>query len=190
MKPGGKCGNNKANSCKIYEGDYPFYTPFLRTILNIIVFLIGSYIIFSEFGLLAYTVYLAYCLIVFFYLMSNRCVRCHYHGKLCSTGIGKVSGIYKKDTVNEFVKDQWQNIFLFLVPFIPFVALLVLTILEFTGLRLFLLLLLFGVVLLTLLEHLTLGCTHCYEGYHCITKHLPALPASRQGRQGVKRRKG
>ncbi len=160
------------NNCKIYEGDYPFYTPFLRTILNIFVFLIGSYIIFSEFGLLAYAAYLAYCLIAFFYLMSNRCARCYYHGKLCSTGIGKVAGIYKKDTVNKFVKGQWQNIFLFLVPFIPFVTLIVLIILKFTWHRLFLLLLLFGVVSLTLLEHLTLGCTHCYEGHHCITHYV------------------
>ncbi|MDO8886570.1 hypothetical protein [Candidatus Oleimmundimicrobium sp.] len=192
MKPGGKCRNNKANSCKIYEGDYPFYTPFLRTILNIIVFLIGAYIIFSEFGMSIFLVYFAYCLIAFFYLMNNRCVRCYYHGKFCSTGIGKVAGIYKKDTVNKFIKGQWQNIFLFLVPFIPFVTLIVLIIFKFTWHRFFLLLLLFGVVSLTLFEHLTLGCTHCYEGYHCITKYLPAgLPAGRHGRHdrhGVKKR--
>lgn len=151
---------------------YPFHTPLTRTVLNLCVVAVGILILFREFGIFAVLAYLLYLIFVVFYMTKVRCTRCYYHKRLCSTGFGKISSLYKKDSKHRFTEGQANNIFLAFVVLIPLILLLMRLILDFNWTRVYLLLILLVVVFVTLFEHLILGCTHCYERNHCITKSI------------------
>lgn len=161
----------KAKGC--YES-YPFYTPLIRTILNLSVVIIGVIILFRELGLIAVIAYLSYITLVAFYMTKVRCTRCYYHKKLCSTGFSLLSSIYKKDLKHKFVEGQVNNLFLLFVPLIPLISLLIKLFLDFSWTRVYLLLILIAQVFMTLFEHLILGCTNCYERDRCITRVITA----------------
>ncbi|HAW60391.1 MAG TPA: hypothetical protein DCW86_02835 [Actinobacteria bacterium] len=154
---------------RVWE-DYPFYIPLLREILNLSIIGVGV-LILVRLGSGFVLFYLLYVLFVIFLLTKLRCTRCYHHGRLCSTGFGKLAGLlYPKDTKHCFVEGLVYNLFLFLIPLIPLVAIIFLLVEDFTCLELGYLLVLLFLMAATVVEHLMLGCQHCHELEGCLTR--------------------
>ncbi|MDI6892222.1 MAG: hypothetical protein QMD08_04430 [Actinomycetota bacterium] len=156
---------------KVWE-DYPIYVPLLREILNLSIIGVGV-LILMRLGSGLVLFYVLYVLFVVFLLTKLRCTRCYHHGRLCSTGFGKLAGfLYPRDTKHRFVEGLAYNFLLFLVPLIPLVAVIFLLIEDFTYLGLGYLLVLLLLMAATLAEHLILGCLHCHELEGCLTRRF------------------
>jgi Co/Zn/Cd efflux system component len=129
---------------KPYE-NYPCWIMLISNFVSIVIYLIGAFII-SQIGLIWLCLYLLYIVWLEIRIMKKSCVNCFYYGKYCAFGRGKISSwFFKKGSSNKFLKRKitWKDILPdFLVSIIPFIAGIVLLILNFNWLLLILIVLL------------------------------------------------
>ena len=129
---------------KIYE-EFPLPLVLLCTLSNILIYIIGAYII-ADIGKIYAFLYLLYCLFLETRILLMSCRDCYYYGKLCAFGKGKIcSLLFKRGSLERFKmkKITWVDIVPdFLVSIIPLVIGIFLLILDFTWLRLSVILLL------------------------------------------------
>jgi hypothetical protein len=132
------------------------------------IYAIGAYIIYQV-GIVWLAAYLLGVLLLELRLLKKSCVNCHYYGKLCAFGKGKLcSLLFKKGEPEKFVKrqisfrDMIPELLVSLVPLLMGIALLVM---NFDSLMLGL------VVLLILLSSAgngcvrgSLACKYCRQG--------------------------
>ena len=123
---------------KTFE-NYPCSTIFISNLISIAIYFIGAYIIY-QLGLIWLILYIIYILVLEFRLISMHCVNCYYYGKYCAFGMGKISALFfKKGSPDKFIRAEmtWKDLIPdFLVSVIPFVAGIVLLILDFSWLLL------------------------------------------------------
>ena len=154
------------NPKKTYE-NYPCWIVFISNALSLLVYLAGAYIIY-RLGIIWLILYLSYILILEIRLIRSHCVSCHYYGKFCAFGKGKLSALFfKKSNPKEFMKNDmtWKDILPdLLTSLIPFVAGIILLMLNFSWL------VLFSVILLAILTtagngfvRKTLACKFCKQ---------------------------
>ena len=129
---------------KTFE-NYPCSIMLISNLVSFAIYLIGAYIIY-QIGLVWLVLYLLYIIWLEIRVMRKSCVNCYYYGKCCAFGKGKISSwLFKKGNPHQFIerKITWKNIIPgFLVSIIPFIAGIILLILNFNWLILILLVLL------------------------------------------------
>jgi len=130
---------------KFYE-DYPFWIVIASSVLSILIYAIGGFIIY-QLGLVWLIVYLLYILFLEMRLLKKSCVNCYYFGKTCAFGKGRLSCIFfRKGNAKDFADGQvtWKDIIPdFMVSVIPMLVAVVLLIGNFRWLFLVLLIALF-----------------------------------------------
>jgi hypothetical protein len=123
---------------KTYE-NYPVWFVLMSNILTLPIYFLGAYIIWG-FGWIYALLYLGYCLALEIRLLKMSCVDCFYYGKLCFSGRGLIcSWFFKKGDPKRFTCKEitWKHlIFDFLVPIIPILAGIALSIISFNWWRL------------------------------------------------------
>lgn len=151
---------------KCYE-QYPLWILFLSNLVSVAIYVIGGYIIY-QLGFIWLAVYLLYILWLEFRVMTRSCTNCHYYGKFCAFGRGKLSAIFfKKGNSKTFTQRQitWKDIIPdFLVSIIPLLVGIVLLVINFNFLILLLVILL---VILTSAGNAfirgSLACKYCKQ---------------------------
>ncbi|MFH1825824.1 MAG: hypothetical protein ABH823_00845 [bacterium] len=123
---------------KTYE-NYPFWFVFLSNSFTLPIYVLGAYILW-DFGLIFVLLYFTYCLGLEIRLFKMSCVDCYYYGKRCFSGRGLVcSWVFKKGDPQRFIckKISFKHlIFDLLVPIIPILAGIFLSITSFNWWRL------------------------------------------------------
>ncbi|MBU0672156.1 MAG: hypothetical protein KJ732_03910 [Candidatus Margulisbacteria bacterium] len=123
---------------KTYES-YPLWFVLLSNLVTLPIYALGAYIIYG-FGWIYIALYLLYCLALEIRLFKMSCVDCYYYGKLCFSGRGLIcSWFFKKGDPKHFACKEisWKHlIFDFLVPIIPIIAGIALSIISFNWWRL------------------------------------------------------
>jgi hypothetical protein len=118
--------------------NYPLWFALLSNLLTLPIYFLGAYVIFG-FGLIYMLLYLLYCLALEIRLFKMSCVDCYYYGKLCFSGRGLLcSFFFKKGDPKRFSCKEisWKHLILdFLVPLIPIIAGIALSIINFNWLR-------------------------------------------------------
>lgn len=129
---------------KTYE-NYPVWVVVLSNLVSLAIYGLGFAIIF-RLGLIFSIFYLIYILVLEHRLIGHHCVDCHYWGKACGFGKGRLSSwFFEKGDISRFcakgmtIKDIIPDI---LVSLIPLVVGIVLLIADFNIALLFTLLLL------------------------------------------------
>lgn len=88
-------------------------------ILEVLAAMAVGVIIIAHFGLGAALAYAALALLAVALSMAFGCTRCHYYGRLCGTGLGRIAGlIFKKRDEEEFGSSFSQIVSWTLVGFI------------------------------------------------------------------------
>ncbi len=122
-------------SSKVYE-NYQKIFVLGSTVLQLIIYLIGAYIIFLI-GSVWLILYLIFILILELRLLKLSCTHCFYYGKLCAFGKGKLSALlFKKGSPKKFInrKIGYKDIIPdFLVSIIPLIVGSILLILNFNS---------------------------------------------------------
>lgn len=95
---------------KCYE-NYPVQTILISNAMTVLAYILGLYII-SFFGIIWLDVYLAFCILLEFRLLSKSCVNCYYYGKKCAFGKGYISSLFFKKSSVKFTqrKITWVDI--------------------------------------------------------------------------------
>jgi hypothetical protein len=125
---------------------YPLWTVFFSNLVSVAIYILGAFILY-QIGLIWLIVYLIFIGILEFRLIKRHCVNCHYYGKTCAFGKGRVSSIFFiKGDVNNFCNKQmtWKDVVPdFMVSVIPMMIGIILLIKEFRWILLSSILLLF-----------------------------------------------
>lgn len=125
--------------------NYPKWIVLVSNSVSLALYLSGLYIM-SEIGLWASVLYLLYILLMEYRLLRYHCVNCYYFGKTCGFGQGRLSALFfKKGDTLLFCsgKIEWKDLIPdLLVSLVPFIAGIILLILDFNFLLLAVLLLL------------------------------------------------
>jgi len=148
-------------------GSYPLGTVFVSNLLNYSIWIIGFYIL-SGFGILISVLFLAYCLILEFRVLTKSCVNCYYYGKMCFSGKGMICGaLFKKGKSGGFIdrKITWKDVLPdFFVSIIPLVGGIILLLMTFSWL---ILILMVVILLLTTVGNSVvrgaLACRYCKQ---------------------------
>lgn len=129
-----------------YE-NFPVGIVLLANAFGVTIYAIGAYVM-ARCGIWWVVLYLLYCAWIEARLLRGSCVNCHYYGKLCAFGKGKLcSLLFKKGDPQKFSEGQIRWVDLvpdFLVSIIPLIAGIVLLIMSFSWLILALLIVLVG----------------------------------------------
>ena len=64
----------------------------LSNALSMSIYAIGTYV-FADLGLLPVVLYLLYCLWIEFRVLKKSCENCHYYGKRCGLGRGRLCAL-------------------------------------------------------------------------------------------------
>jgi hypothetical protein len=154
------------NKTEFYENYPPLFVIF-SNLVGLSIYLLGA-IILSGFGWLAVTSYLLYCAALEIRLFKKSCVDCYYYGKLCFSGRGLIcSLLFKKGDPKRFIskKVSWSQLIPdLLVPLIPLIGGIILSITNFNWLRIALMLLLsiLGFPVIGYIRS-SLACLHCKQ---------------------------
>jgi len=133
----------KIEKTKCYE-NYPLSIVLISNLLNILIYVIGFYIIL-QLGLIYPILYLIYVGFLEFRVMSKGCVNCYYYGKYCAFGKGKLASLFFKKGNKKFIEREisWKDLIPdFLVSLIPIIAGIISLIIDFSWLILGLIILL------------------------------------------------
>lgn len=85
---------------------YPVRMAFAGVSVTAATYVLGAYVL-SGFGVLAWVLYLGYCGIVEASVLRGSCVHCHYYGKLCGLGRGKLcSLLFKRGDPHKFIQRE------------------------------------------------------------------------------------
>jgi hypothetical protein len=129
------------DSTKCYE-DYPVWIVLVSNLLNVSIYLIGSYILY-QLGLIWLIFYLLYILFLEIRVLQKSCVNCYYFGKTCAFGKGRLApALFRKGSAEKFATRQitWKDILPdFLVSIIPMLVAIMLLVTNFSWLMLALL---------------------------------------------------
>jgi len=118
--------------------NFPLYFPIIAILISILSYIIGAAILIG-FGFTIVFLYLTYCFGVELFVVFRSCKDCYYYGKICGLGKGKIAPLFvKKGDLNKFVKKKisWYDLIPdFLVGIIPIVGGIILSILDFSLIR-------------------------------------------------------
>ena len=125
---------------------YPLRTILISNLVSLLIYGLG-YAILLRAGLYFAMIYLAYILLLELRLIKNHCTGCYYHGRLCGFGKGLISEWFfnKRDPSGFCIKKfTWKDMIPdLLVSLVPLVTGIVLLIMNFNGILLLELLVIF-----------------------------------------------
>jgi len=135
---------------KTYE-TFPLWIPALAILVSMLSYIIGAVVLLG-FGIIVALLYLVYCVGIELLVIFRRCKYCYYHHRVCGLGKGKIaSAITKKGNPKKFTEREVSFADMipdFLVAIFPLVGGVILSILDFSliriGLLVLILLLSFG----------------------------------------------
>jgi len=129
---------------KSYE-NFPLWIPFIAFLVSIIGYILGA-IILSGFGGVVVILYLIYCVCIELLVIFRSCKYCYHHGKICGLGKGIIAPYFvEKGEPQRFLerKISWYDLLPdFLVSVIPITGGIILSLYDFSFLRLGLIILL------------------------------------------------
>jgi hypothetical protein len=129
---------------KRYE-NYPAWIIVVCELVPLSIYIIGA-LILSGFSFWVSSVYLLFCLGLDVRVMQKSCVNCYYYGKNCGTGKGRLCALlFKRGDPQAFATKEatWKEILPdFLVSLIPLASGIILSFVDFTWLRIILMILL------------------------------------------------
>jgi hypothetical protein len=160
---------------KIYES-YPLWMVFIITILQLLVYLAGAYIMFVL-SWITGVLYIIYLIIIEVNNFREGCINCCYYGKVCAFGKGVIAAmIFKKGDPKKFLnreltfKDFIPQVLVVLIPLVVGILLLI-----SRGFNILILIALiypvFSWFALNPIIYGKLACPHCKQGSIC----CPAL---------------
>ncbi len=83
--------------------NYPSRMVAISVLVTISVYALGT-LVLSGLGPVIVTAYLLYCAAYEIWVMKYSCINCHYYGKLCGLGRGKISAwLFPKGNPEKFV---------------------------------------------------------------------------------------
>ncbi len=150
-----------------YAENYPVHIVLLSNLLNIALYALGSIVMWEahEYLLLPYLLLVIYMEVK---VLRNSCTRCHYYGKLCAFGKGKLSSFFFRRNETERLCDVKITTLSFLtdasVSLIPIITAIILIIMNFNFI-----ILLYAVIILVLttggnaVVRGQLACNHCSQ---------------------------
>ena len=107
-----------------YE-DYPCSTVAVSNAQTLLTYLLGAYLV-SFYGVLWAGLYVAFCIYLEYRLLSQSCVNCHYYGKTCAFGRGRLSALlFHRGSARKFSqrKFSWADLLpSLLVSIVPVLA--------------------------------------------------------------------
>ncbi len=105
--------------------NYPFWIVVVSNLLSASIYLTGAFIMLQV-GLIWLALYLLYILVLEIRLLKKSCVNCHYFGKTCAFGKGRLSRLlFRKGSAEKFAGQQitWKDIIPdFMVTLMPMLA--------------------------------------------------------------------
>ena len=126
---------------------FPIGIVVLTAAVAIAIYALGVYVLLG-FGVLAAVLYALYCLAVEGLVLKRSCANCYYYGKRCGLGRGTLCALlFKRGDPRRFVEREasWADMLPdFLVVLLPIAGGIVLSIRDFTWLRVAALVLLVG----------------------------------------------
>jgi hypothetical protein len=129
---------------KSYE-QFPLWIPLTAIILSFSTYIIGAAILI-EFSIIIALLYLLYCIGIELLVVIRSCKHCYYYNKLCGLGKGKyASFLVKKGDPKKFIEREVTVSDLlpdFLVALFPIAGGIILSIIDFSFIRIGLLILL------------------------------------------------
>jgi hypothetical protein len=127
-----------------YE-DFPLWIPLVFLLFSILGYMIGA-VILVGFGVIIAFMYLVYCFGLELLVIFRSCRNCYYYGKLCGVGKGKIAQFFvKKGDSTDFANRKigfFDLIPDFLVVIFPVVGGIILSVLDFSFIRIFLIIIL------------------------------------------------
>jgi len=125
------------DTTKTYE-QFPLWIPLIALLMELCMFLLGAYILLG-FGILIVILYLLYCISMELIVVLRGCKNCYYYGKLCGMWKGRIAPLFtKKGDTAKFNERTIRPIDLlpdFLVTIFPLVGGIILSVLDFSMLR-------------------------------------------------------
>ena len=120
-----------------YE-NFPLWIPLIAITISIVTYILGANILLG-FGIIIASLYLLYCLGIELLVIFRSCKYCYYHNRVCGLGKGKIAGaLTKKGNPTRFTEKTVTITDLlpdFLVAIFPIVGGIILTILDFSLIR-------------------------------------------------------
>ena len=152
---------------KRYE-NYPAWIILVCNLVPLSIYVIGA-VILAGFSPWVSVVYLLFCLWLEVRVLRKSCVNCFYYGKNCGTGKGRLCALlFKQGDPQRFAAKEatWKEVLPdFLVSLLPLLGGIVLSILDFTWLRIILLVLLMALASVgTAAIRGNLLCKYCEQG--------------------------
>lgn len=152
---------------KTYE-NFPIWIAIVAIFFSFIVYILGA-IILIGFGIFVAVLYLIYCFGVELLVVFRSCKYCYYHNKVCGLGKGKIASLFtKKGDPKKFTERKVSFTDLipdFLVWVFPIVGGVILSVIDFSFIRIGLIILLaiisFGG---TAIIRGSLACKYCKQG--------------------------
>jgi hypothetical protein len=169
---------------KKYYDNYPPWIIILTNLFAIAVYFAGAYIMFTL-NLITGIIYVAYIILLEFFVYKEACPHCFYYGKACAFGKGILASlILKKGNPKKFcereikAKDFIPQILVVLVPLIVGIAILI-----SRGFNIYILIALlypiFSWFVMNPIIYGKLACPHCKQGKIC----CPALKFFSKGKK-------
>ena len=122
---------------KSYE-KFPIWIPLLAIVLSILTYITGA-IILMGFSIIVATLYLIYCFGIEILVILRSCKHCYYYNKICGLGKGIFASlIVKKGDPKKFTEREVTISDLipdFLVAIFPIVGGIILSIIDFSLIR-------------------------------------------------------
>ncbi len=122
---------------KTYE-NFPIWIPLIAISVSIAVYILGT-IILIGFGIIIAVLYLIYCFGVEILVILRSCKHCYYYNRVCGLGKGKIASlITRKDDPKKFTEREVKFTDLipdFLVAIFPLVGGIILSIIDFSIIR-------------------------------------------------------
>ena len=148
--------------------NYPAWIILVCNLVPLSIYVIGA-VILAGFSPWVSVVYLLFCLWLEVRVLQKSCVNCFYYGKNCGTGKGRLCALFfKRGDPQRFAAKEatWQEVLPdFLVSLLPLLGGIVLSILDFTWLRIILLVLLMALASVgTAAIRGNLLCKYCEQG--------------------------
>jgi hypothetical protein len=97
---------------EIYDR-YPSMTVLLSNLSTATIWLAGTYVIWMALGAIAAFAFIVYLLVLEVNLLRKSCVNCHYYGRVCFSGRGRVcAGLLRRGDNVRFASREisWKNV--------------------------------------------------------------------------------
>ena len=151
---------------KTYE-NFPIWIPIIALSVSIISYIIGT-IILMGFGIIVAVLYLIYCFGVELLVILKSCKNCYYYNKVCGLGKGKIASLLtKKGDPKKFTEKDVSFTDLipdFLVAIFPLVGGIILSVIDFSLIRIgFIILLMIFSFGGTAIIRGSLACRYCKQ---------------------------